>query len=41
MEPKLAVLMVLIGVILSLSYFSHDDKPGAKSGPRQIPPAKP
>ena len=32
MEPKLAVLLLLIGLILSLSYFSREDQPRAKTG---------
>ncbi|HMJ41315.1 MAG TPA: hypothetical protein VK522_03410 [Pseudolabrys sp.] len=36
LDPKLAVLFVLIGVILSLAYFSREDEPGVKTDVRQI-----
>ncbi len=35
MDPKLAILMLLIGVILSLSYFARGDGPRAKSNARR------
>jgi hypothetical protein len=36
LDPKLAVLFVLIGVILSLAYFSREDEPSVKTDVRQI-----
>jgi hypothetical protein len=36
LDLKIAVLLVLIGVILSLAYFSREDEPGVKTGVRQI-----
>jgi hypothetical protein len=36
LDLKLAVLLVLIGVILSLSYFGREDEPRVKTGVRQI-----
>jgi hypothetical protein len=36
LEPKLAVLLVLIGVILGLSYFGRKDEPRVKTGVRQV-----
>ncbi len=36
LDPKLAVLLVLIGVILSLSHFGREHEPRTKTGVRQI-----
>jgi hypothetical protein len=36
LDLKIAVLLVLIGVILSLAYFSREDEPSVKTGVRQI-----
>jgi hypothetical protein len=39
-EPKLAVFFLLVGVILSLSYFGRRDEPHVKTGGRRVKPRK-
>ena len=36
LDPKLTVFFLLVGVILSLSYFGRRDEPHVKTGGRRV-----
>ncbi len=40
MDPKLTILFLLIGVVLSLSHLGRDDQPRVKGGARRTPVGK-